>query len=74
MIHRLVLAMVLMNALYTGIVYSQELLTEKEDGLEQDKYSSRFKIFTAEHEAVLKDRKTIKVKSIFKIDLETSTV
>lgn len=39
-------------------------------------YNSRFKIFTAEHEAVSGSGsgKTNKVQSIFKIDLETGTV
>jgi hypothetical protein len=37
-------------------------------------YDSRFKIFTAEHEAVTKNGKIDKVQSIFKIDLETGTV
>jgi adenine-specific DNA methylase len=37
-------------------------------------YNSRYKIFTAEHEAVTKGGTVVKVKSIFKIDLETGTV
>lgn len=37
-------------------------------------YNSRFKIFTAEHEAVTRAGKIDKVQSIFKIDLETGTV
>lgn len=37
-------------------------------------YNSRFKIFTAEHEAVTGSGKTNKVQSIFKIDLESGTV
>ncbi|WP_455220663.1 hypothetical protein [Kaarinaea lacus] len=37
-------------------------------------YNSRYKIFTAEHEAVTKNGAVVKVKSIFKIDLETGTV
>lgn len=37
-------------------------------------YASRFKIFTAEHEAIGKGGKVDKVQSIFKIDLETGTV
>ena len=37
-------------------------------------YNSRFKIFTAEHEAVTGGGKVNKVQSIFKIDLETGTV
>lgn len=37
-------------------------------------YNSRFKIFTAEHEAVTGSGKINKVQSIFKIDLETGTV
>lgn len=37
-------------------------------------YNSRFKIFTAEHEAVTRNGKIDKVQSIFKIDLETGTV
>jgi len=36
--------------------------------------NSRFKIFTAEHEAVAKGGKSSKIQSIFKIDLETGTV
>ena len=36
--------------------------------------NSRFKIFTAEHEAVTKGGKSVKIRSIFKIDLETGTV
>ena len=36
--------------------------------------NSRFKIFTAEHEAVTKGGKSVKIQSIFKIDLETGTV
>jgi hypothetical protein len=73
--HRFILAMVILNMLNSGIVYSSEVvLTDKDDGLEQDKTNSRFKIFTAEHEAVLRDGKVVKVRSIFKIDLETGTV
>ena len=37
-------------------------------------YQSRFKIFTAEHEAITRSGKIDKVQSIFKIDLETGTV
>ena len=37
-------------------------------------YNSRFKIFTAEHEAVTRNGKIDKVQSIFKIDLESGTV
>ena len=37
-------------------------------------YNSRFKIFTAEHEAVTPNGKIEKIRSIFKIDLETGTV
>lgn len=40
----------------------------------QPPYPSRFKIFTAEHEAVTSSGKINKVQSIFKIDLETGTV
>lgn len=35
---------------------------------------SRYRIFTAEHEAVLRGGKVVKVRSIFKIDLQTGTV
>jgi len=37
-------------------------------------YNSRFKIFTAEHEAISRSGKVEKIQSIFKIDLETGTV
>ena len=37
-------------------------------------YNSRFKIFTAEHEAISRSGKIEKIQSIFKIDLETGTV
>lgn len=40
----------------------------------EQNYNSRFKIFTAEHEAVAKGGKSKKIQSIFKIDLETGTV
>ena len=36
--------------------------------------NSRYKIFTAEHEAISKSGKSVKIQSIFKIDLETGTV
>lgn len=39
-----------------------------------NEYKSRFKIFTAEHEAVTNGGKVVKVQSIFKIDLDTGTV
>jgi len=41
---------------------------------EEQKINSRFKIFTAEHQAVEKGGKTSEIQSIFKIDLETGTV
>ncbi len=44
------------------------------DENEPQTYNSRFKIFTAEHETVTKAGAVVKVKSIFKIDLETGTV
>ena len=44
------------------------------DGDTNDEHRSRFKIFTAEHEAVTKDGKVVKMQSIFKIDLDTGTV
>jgi hypothetical protein len=44
------------------------------DENEPQTYNSRYKIFTAEHEAVTKNGTVVKVKSIFKIDLETGTV
>lgn len=40
----------------------------------EQNYNSRFKIFTAEHQAVAKGGKSVKIQSIFKIDLETGTV
>ena len=36
--------------------------------------NSRFRIFTAEHEAITRDGKVVKMQSIFKIDLQTGTV
>ncbi|WP_455200615.1 hypothetical protein [Kaarinaea lacus] len=44
------------------------------DGNGEGNINSRFKIFTAEHEAVTKGGKSVKIQSIFKIDLETGTV
>ena len=52
-------------------VYAHELLAGDEG--EQEKLS-RYKIFTAEHEAVLANGKVVKVNSIFKLDRDTGTV
>ena len=51
-------------------LWAHEMLTE-EEGKQQ---KTRYKIFTAEHEAVLGNGKVVKVNSIFKIDLDTGTV
>lgn len=50
---------------------AHDLVDEQNQGGVSD---SRFRIFTAEHEAVLKGGKVVKVQSIFKIDLQTGTV
>jgi len=44
------------------------------DNNNKGEHRSRFKIFTAEHEAVTRDGKLVKMQSIFKIDLDTGTV
>ena len=44
------------------------------DSNNKDERRSRFKIFTAEHEAITRDGKMVKMQSIFKIDLDTGTV
>ena len=59
----------------TLLFLSSSLLAH--DGIEEptnNEYRSRFKIFTAEHEAVTRSGKVVKVQSIFKIDLDTGTV
>lgn len=45
-----------------------------DDASKTDYSSSRFKIFTAQHEAVTSNGKVVTIQSIFKIDLETGTV
>ncbi|NOZ55032.1 MAG: hypothetical protein GXP08_18150 [Gammaproteobacteria bacterium] len=51
-------------------VKAHEVIGESDENI---KYS-RYKIFTAEHEAVAKGGKAVKIQSIFKIDLETGAV
>lgn len=59
------LAVVVVNPLFAG--------DDVKDPTDNS-YHSRFKIFTAEHEAISRSGKTEKIQSIFKIDLETGTV
>ncbi len=56
------------------LLSSPFLLAHDVVGEEDGKPNSRYKIFTAEHEAVSKGGKSVKIQSIFKIDLETGTV
>jgi len=64
------LSVVIFMALVVSPVLAHEEVTDPTKAT----YASRFKIFTAEHEAIGKGGKTDKVQSIFKIDLETGTV
>ncbi|HEY5603089.1 MAG TPA: hypothetical protein VIM41_08285 [Gammaproteobacteria bacterium] len=51
-------------------VAASDIIDEKDS----QTFNSRFKIFTAEHEALTKGGAVVKTKSIFKIDLETGAV
>ena len=65
--------MVVMVLLFTSSV--SLAVSEGIDDANKTTYNnSRFKIFTAEHEAVTKNGKVVTIQSIFKIDLETGTV
>lgn len=55
-------------AIFVGSVSAHELVAE-----ELEKTDQRYQIFIAEHNAIL-NGKSITVKSIFKIDLDTGTV
>lgn len=65
-----ILLVVIVWLAVVGPVIAHEEVTDPTD----TSYNSRFKIFTAEHEAVTRAGKIDKVQSIFKIDLETGTV
>lgn len=70
---RFVLAIILYMIITIGMVaplYAHNDVTDPTDTT----YDSRYKIFTAEHEAVTKNGKIDKIQSIFKIDLEVGTV
>ena len=58
--------------LFTGSIMAAAHDVVDENG--EHNNNSCFKIFTAEHEAVTKGGKSVKIQSIFKIDLETGTV
>jgi len=51
-------------------ISAHEVIAEGEENMPK----ARYKIFTAEHEAVAKGGKASKIQSIFKIDLETGVV
>lgn len=70
---KLLITIVLANVVLAGIVSTAFAHDEVTDPTVPN-YNSRFKIFTAEHEAVSGGSKISKVQSIFKIDLETGTV
>jgi len=55
-------------------LYAKDIVIDGDINNDNDGHRSRFKIFTAEHEAVTKDGKLVKMQSIFKIDLDTGTV
>ena len=57
-----------------GITVAPALAHDEVTDPTKTDYQSRFKIFTAEHEAITRSGKIDKVQSIFKIDLETGTV
>jgi len=66
----LVIALCLFLIVSANSMASTDIINENDP----QTYNSRYKIFTAEHEAVTKNGAVVKVKSIFKIDLETGTV
>lgn len=55
------------------LVYAYDVVSD-DNSTNNNGYQSRFKIFTAEHQAVTNDGKVVKIQSIFKIDLENGTV
>ena len=70
---RLIFAIILFLIIAMGIA-TPLLASDSVTDPTNTSYNSRFKIFTAEHEAVSKSGKVDKMQSIFKIDLETGTV
>jgi hypothetical protein len=57
--------------LASGTLAAHDGPTDDEGSLVTGK---RFKIFTAEHQAITKSGNVVTIQSIFKIDLETGTV
>ena len=65
---------ILISIVVMGITVAPALAHDEVTDPTKTDYQSRFKIFTAEHEAITRSGKIDKVQSIFKIDLETGTV
>ena len=73
MLSRVVRLTLIGLVLMSANVFAADIVIDGENNKDEH-HRSRFKIFTAEHEAVTRDGKLVKMQSIFKIDLDTGTV